>query len=183
MSTNTGRLKLSEKLWIYQRWTYNTKLHDRKKRKMGRSGFEWSWFSNGIKVPRYSVLWNSVFFIFCLETKVKNNTWMREISVTVMVIILKVPPWRLLDISFVQSSFSTITKATDKAPYSWRFHGHGSTYMLIHSWVNIMKQKWVKVTGKLSVEQKIWVCSSKNIVPRHFIYCYILLFLSNKPSF
>ena len=98
------------------------------------------------------------FFIFCLEATVKKNTWMRTISVTVMVIISKVLFWKLLDFSYVQRSFSTITRHIDngiwKIFYSWRFYGHGSTYKLILSWVNIMKWKWVKVPWKLSVAQK-----------------------------
>ena len=40
-----------------------------------------------------------------------------------------------------------------KTPYSWRFYGHASTYVLILSWVT-MKRKSTKVTGKLSVPQK-----------------------------
>ena len=38
--------------------------------------------------------------------------------------------------------------------YSWRICGHGSTYMLILSWVNIMKWKWVKMPWEFSAAQK-----------------------------
>ena len=82
---------------------------------------------------------------------------MKTIFITVMVIILKVPFWKLLDISYVKISYSTITRHINngiwKTPYSWRFYGHGSTYVLILSWVNVMKRKWVKVSKKLSVAQ------------------------------
>ena len=35
-----------------------------------------------------------------------------------------------------------------KTPYSWRFYGHGST------WVNITKRKWAKMPWKSLVAQK-----------------------------
>ena len=41
-----------------------------------------------------------------------------------------------------------------KTPYSWRFYGHGSTYVLILSWINMTKRKWAKVPWKLLVAQK-----------------------------
>ena len=98
-----------------------------------------------------------VFYIFIFiffrinGKKEKKNTWMRTISVTVMVIISKVPFRKLLNISLVRSSFSAFTRHIDngiwKTPYSWIFYGHGSTYMQTLSWVNIMKQKRAKVPG------------------------------------
>ena len=98
------------------------------------------------------------FLFFCLEATVKKNTWMRTISATVMVIDSEVRFWKLLDFSYVQSSFWTITRHIDngiwKIHYSWRFYGHGSTYILILSWINIMKWKWERVPCKLSVAQK-----------------------------
>ena len=49
----------------------------------------------------------------------------------------------------------TLTMVFERHPtYSCRFYGRGSTYVLILSWVNIMKPKWMKVRGKLSVRQK-----------------------------
>ena len=96
------------------------------------------------------------FLFFCLEATVKMNTWMKTISDTLMVII---------------SKFSTITRHIDNGIsnilYSWRFYGHGSTYMLIFSWVNIMKWKWEKVPWELSVAQKfkpvLWRILHQNI--------------------
>ena len=113
------------------------------------------------------VLWYSVFSFlsFCLEPMVKKNIWMRTISVTVVVIILKVLFSNLLDISknisdisYVQSTFLTfirhIENGISKTPCSWRLYGNGSTYVLTLPWVNIMKQKWANVSRKLSVIQK-----------------------------
>ena len=130
---------------------------------------------NDTKVPCYSVF--SFLFLFL-------NTWMRTNSVRVMITFSKLPFQKLLDISYVQSSFSTIARYIDngiwKTPYSLRFYRLGSPYLLIISCVNIMKPKSVKVLGKLTVAQK--PCSSKNIVSTRFTYYCILLFLSNKPS-
>ena len=121
-----------------------------------------------MKVP-YGILFSC--FIFCLKATVKKNTWMRTISVTVMVTISKVLFSKFLDFSCVQRSFSKITRHIDngiwKIFHSWRFYGHGSTYQLILSWLNIMKWKWVKVPWKLSVAQKsepiLWKTSHQDI--------------------
>ena len=65
--------------------------------------------------------------------------------------------WKLLDHRYVQSSFSTFTRHIDnsisKTPYSWRCYVHGSTYVPMLSWVNIIKWKPTKVP-KISVTQK-----------------------------
>ena len=67
---------------------------------------------------------------------------------------------KLLDHSYVQSSFATITRHFDNGIwnealpyYSWRFYGHESPYELIFSWVTIFKQNSAKVPGKLSFTQ------------------------------
>ena len=115
-----------------------------------------------MKVPWYSVF---SFLFFCLEPMVKKNIWMRTISVTVVIIILKVLFSNLLDISknisdisYVQSTFLTfirhIENGISKTPCSWRLYGNGSTYVLTLPWVNIMKRKWANVSRKLSVVQK-----------------------------
>ena len=99
-----------------------------------------------------------IFYFFCLEATVKKNTWMRTISVTVIAIISEVPFWKLLGFSYVQSSFSKITRHIEngiwKILYKWIVYRYGSTYTLILSWVNIMKLKWAKIPWKLSVAQK-----------------------------
>ena len=103
------------------------------------------------------VAWDSAFsfLVFSLETTVEKFTWMRTIPVTLMVITSKVPFWKLLDISYVQSSFSTNTKHSDngiwKRPCSWRFDG---SHVLILSWVNIIKRQCTKMLWKLLIAQK-----------------------------
>ena len=104
--------------------------------------------------------WYSVFSFWknngsCLKTTVEKYTWMRTISVLVIAITSKVSFWKLLNISYLQSSFSTIIRCYDngiwRTPCSWRFDG--STYVLILSWVDITKRKW-EVPWKLLVAQK-----------------------------
>ena len=130
------------------------KLHDANIRKMGVPWFEKSSFLNGMKMPWYS----ASSFIFCPEPTIIKDIWMRTIPVTIMAIISNVLLWQLLVITYVKSYFSTITRQIHngfwKTPCSWRFYGHGLTYVIILFWVNIMTQKWAKLPWKLSVAQK-----------------------------
>ena len=106
------------------------------------------------KVPWYSVF---SFFIFLFRSSGKNehldeNHFRHAYGNYFKSAVLKVTWFQLC------SKFSTITRHIDNGIsnilYSWRFYGHGSTYMLIFSWVNIMKWKWEKVPWELSVAQK-----------------------------
>ena len=131
------------------------------------------------------------FYFFLSNPMVKKKIWMRQISVTVMVITSKVLFWKLLDISknisdisYVQSTFITfirhIENGISKIPCRWRFYGNGSTYVLILPWANIIKQKWANVSKKLSVIQKPEPVLWRTF---HLLYSCILLFLSSKPRF
>ena len=88
----------------------------------------------------------------------KNNTWTRTIFVTVMVIISKVSFWKLLDISYFQSSqqlWGTFTKAFERHLTVEDFTDMNQhSYVLILSWIKNMKQKWAKMFWKLLVAQK-----------------------------
>ena len=135
-----------------------------------------------------------LYFLF--RNNSEKNTWMWRIFVTVMVIISKVPFWKLRDINSFQISqqLRGLLTTTFKRHlflekdtffrhvFLERFYRHGSTYVLIFSWVNIMKRKWPKIPWKLLVAQKsepvLW-----RTFARHFTYYNILLFLWNKPSF
>ena len=93
-------------------------------------------------------------FIFCLETTLQENSWMRTTSVAVVVIfffesaILKV-----FDHSFVQSSFSTIMIGT--------------------------LTKTFKDTLQLKI-LRTWINIGVKPLPRHLTYYCMFLFLSNK---
>ena len=69
-----------------------------------------------------------------------------------------------------------------KTPYSWRFYRHGSVYVQILSWLNIMKQKWAKVPGEYQLHK-----NPTQFFKEHWTKTFHLLFyaffLSNKPSF
>ena len=94
--------------------------------------------------------------------------------------ILKVTWYQLF------SKFWTTTRHIDngiwKTPYSWRFYGHGSSYVLILSWINMMKRKWAKIPWKLLAAQKfepvLW-----RLLHQHISLIIIFFFLWNKPSF
>ena len=113
---------------------------------------------------------------------------MRTISVTVMVITSEVPFWRLLGFSYVQSSFSIITRHIEngiwKILYSWRSK-------ILQTWINILANYFIKyheikmgedTLGIISCT-KMQASSLMNIVQGHFTYYCIFLCLSNKPSF
>ena len=111
---------------------------------------------------------------------------MKTISVTVMVITSEAPFWRLLGFSYVQSSFSTITRHIEngKIFYSWRSK-------ILQTWINILTNSFIKyheikmgedTLGIISCT-KMQASSLMNIVQGHFTYCCIFLCLSNKPSF
>ena len=115
-----------------------------------------------------------------VDTLVLRNICMRKISVTVMVSIPKVPFWKLLDITYVKSSFSKIITHIDngirKIPYNWIFYGHGSTYLQSLSWVNILNQKWAKMSGNYHLHN-IQTSCLKNIAPKYFTYyCFYFSF-------
>ena len=73
------------------------------------------------------------FYLLCSEPVVRKSTWMRAISVTVMVISLKVPFWKILDRSYLTTVFERYLTVEDLQTWI-------STNVLILSWVLIMKQ-------------------------------------------
>ena len=77
------------------------------------------------------------------------------IFVTFMTYISKMPIWKLVGISCFQISQQLQgTLTTGFEDYSWRFYGHGSTYVFILSWINMMTWKLAKAPWKLLVPQK-----------------------------
>ena len=107
-----------------------------------------------MKVPWYSVF---SFLILLFRSNGKNNTWMRTIFVTVMVIISKVSFWKLLDTSYFQSSqqlWGTTTAFERHLTFEDFTDMNQQSYVLILSWIKNMKQKWAKKSWKLLVAQK-----------------------------
>ena len=127
---------------------------------------------------------------FCLGPADWKNTCMRTTSITVMVIFLKLPFWKLLDHSYVHVSFSIFTRDIHngiwETLYSWRFYGNGSTYVPNFSWLNIMTQTLMEMARKLSFEEKskpVLRTTFHQIRRWYFPYYCILLFLSSNLVF
>ena len=101
---------------------------------LSRGNFEWyegamvlvtfKWYESAMAFRVF-------IFIFCLETTVRENNWMGTTSATVTVFFFEGVIPKVLDHSYVQSSFSIITrhpyKSIWKTLYNCRFYGHGST--------------------------------------------------------
>ena len=131
MSTKIIRLELSEKLWL------DPTLHGPHKRKVGLLCFEWRWHLNDMKVPWYCVfsffflnlflffIDLFIYFLFTNKSKQERILWLLWFFFFNSVIS------KVIDHSYVQSSFSTITRHLDngnwKTPYSGRFYRHEST--------------------------------------------------------
>ena len=99
-------------------------------------------------------------YYFCLEPTVRKDTWMRTTSVTVMAFFPKVAFWKLLDHSYVQSSFSINTRHIENSILKDTLQLN-----IFRTWINLratsfiktsvnMKQKSMTVPRKRSVSQK-----------------------------
>ena len=99
-------------------------------------------------------------YYFCLETTVRKDAWMRTISVTVMAFFSKVAFWKLLDRSYIQSSFQIITRHIENSILKDTLQLN-----IFRTWINLratffiktsvnMKQKSMTVPRKSSVAQK-----------------------------
>ena len=140
-------------------------------------------------MPWYSVfLFFYLFIYFCLEATIKRNTWMRTISVTVMVIISKVLFWKLLDINYVQL-YSNFFLNNYEA--HWQPHFKDTLQMkILRTWINIHANSFLGKYQEIIMDEhalgiinctKIRVFSLKSIAPGHFTY-YCIFCVSKKPD-
>ena len=119
------------------------------------------------------------FFFFWFRSNGKKNIWMNTIFVALMVIISKLPFSKLLDISCFQSSQQL------RGPLTTAFERHFTVEDftdMISIRVNSFMGKYHETKmaeGALEIIScaKIRACSLKNIIPRHFTYYCIILFL------
>ena len=99
-------------------------------------------------------------YYFCLEPTVRKDAWMRTTSVTVMAFFSKVAFWKLLDHSYVQSSFQIIMRHIENSILKDTLQLN-----IFRTWINLhatsfietlvnMKQKSMNVPRKRSVAQK-----------------------------
>ena len=106
MSTKIIRLELSEKLWV------NPTLHQPNKKKRDSLVFLF-WVEVTFECYGGAMVFRVFSFIFCVETTVRENNCMRTTSVVVMVTFFEGAIRKVLDHSYVQSSFSIITRHLD----------------------------------------------------------------------
>ena len=97
---------------------------------------------------------------FCLESTVRKIAWMRTTSVTVVAFFSKLAFWKLLDHSYVQSSFQIITRHIENSILKDTLQLN-----IFRTWINLratsfintsvnMKQKLITVPRKRSVAQE-----------------------------
>ena len=109
-------------------------------------------------------------YYFCLEPTVRKDAWMRTTSVNVMAFFSKVAFWKLLDHSYVQSSFQIITRHIENSILKDTLQLN-----ILRTWIKLraksfiktsvnMKQKSMKVPGKRSVAQKS-KCAFRRLFP------------------
>ena len=98
-------------------------------------------------------IWHGVLRVhchyFCLELTVRKNTWIGITFLTVVVIFFR----KLVDHSYIQSPFSTITRHIDNSilkryPYILRTWINICAKSFIKTSVNIVKQKWRRYLKK-----------------------------------
>ena len=134
-----------------------------------------------MKIPWYCVS----IFIFCLEPTIREQLDENNFTQYYGIFFESTIP-KVLDHSYVQSSFATITRHFDNG--IWK-----DTLQLkvlrtwIAIWASFFLSKYLKTKIgegplKIIIYTVIWACFSKNIVPRHVTYFCMLLFLLNKPS-
>ena len=118
---------------------------------LSRSDLWRAWRCHGI--PRVCC------YYFCLEPTVRKDAWMRTTSVNVMAFFSKVAFWKLLDHSYVQSSFQIITRHIENSILKDTLQLN-----ILRTWIKLraksfiktsvnMKQKSMKVPGKRSLAQ------------------------------
>ena len=94
---------------------------------------------------------------FCLEPTVRKDAWMRTTSVTVMAFFSKVAFWKLLDHSYVQSSFPIITRHIENSILKDTLQLN-----IFRTWINLTRNIFDQDFGKN--ETKIDDSASKRSV-------------------
>ena len=99
-------------------------------------------------------------YYFFFKSTVRKYAWMRTTSVAVMTFFSNVAFWKLLDHSYVQSSFPIITRHIENSILKDTLQLN-----IFRTWINLratsfiknlvnMKQKWMTLPRKRSVIQK-----------------------------
>ena len=120
-----------------------------------------------------------ILFFFCLEATIKRNTWIRTISVTVMVIISKVLFWKLLDINNVQL-YSNIFLNNYKAHWQRHFK---DTLQILRTWINIHANSFLGKYHEMIMDEnplEIISCTKIRAYSLKSIALIIVFFASQK---
>ena len=84
-------------------------------------------------------------YYFCLEPTVRKDAWMRTTSVTVMAFFSKVAFWKLLDHSYVQSSFPINTRHIENSILKDNLQLN-----IFLTWINLRATPFIKYEKKKS---------------------------------
>ena len=128
-------------------------------------------------------------YYFCLEPTARKDAWMRTTSVTVMAFFSKVAFWKLLDHTYVQSSFPIITRQIENSILkdtlqlnifrTW--NNFRPTYFIKTS--EKKKQKSITVPQKRLVAQKFKHALRRTLNLSRPRFTFFIRFFSLKPSF
>ena len=84
-------------------------------------------------------------YYFCLEPTVRKDAWMRTTSVNVMAFFSKVAFWKLLDHSYVQSSFPINTRHIENSILKDNLQLN-----IFLTWINLRATSFIKYEKKKS---------------------------------
>ena len=139
----------------------------------------------GFKGYEDTMIFCVFIFIFCLEPTVREQPDEND-SRSYYGVYFESTILKLIDHSYVQSSLARITRHFDNGIWN-----DALQLKIFWSWISIWTKYFLSKFVEMKFDERvwkiiymtIWACSSKNIAPRHFTYYWMLLFLSNKPSF
>ena len=120
------------------------------------NGTPWLWVELTFEWYEGVMEFHVFIFIFLFKSNGKKNTWMRTIFVTVIVINLKVPFWKLLNISCIQSAQQlrgTLTTAFESQPTHSLFCEERCTktfHLLLYSFFSVKQTWFLNLTNKWS---------------------------------
>ena len=98
------------------------------------------------------MIFRVLIFVFLIRTNGKKWYFVEDDFDTVMVVFSKAQFWKLLDRSYIQSSFSTITRHVDNSILKgalptlkiWRTWIKIRSHSFIKTWVNMMKRSFME---------------------------------------
>ena len=96
-------------------------------------------------------------YYFCLKSTVRKYAWMRTTSVAVMTFFSNVAFWKLLDHSYVQSSFPIITRHIENSILKDTLQLN-----ILRTWINLSTTSFIKTS--VNMKQKSITMPRKRLV-------------------